>query len=134
MTDSFLVVDQAFAGYRRGDAITDSTAMTAILGSDSARFVVPVSTGTAQPFQLISSLTSYASNPAVPKPAYLTPFTDPVFGTKITRISGDAGTPIANLSGGIWRHSNVHRPSRPRPRLPPQGALGPASQAAQINV
>lgn len=36
------------------------------------------------------------------KPAYLTPYTDPVFKTKITRITGDPGTAIKNISGAKW--------------------------------
>lgn len=38
---------------------------------------------------------------AVPKPGYLQSYIDPLFGTKITRISGDVGTPIPNI-GGEW--------------------------------
>jgi hypothetical protein len=37
--------------------------------------------------------------PDVAKPPYLNPIVDPVFGTKVTRISGDAGSPIRNLDG-----------------------------------
>ena len=37
--------------------------------------------------------------PDVAKPPYLKPIVDPVFGTKVTRISGDAGSPIRNLDG-----------------------------------
>lgn len=38
----------------------------------------------------------------VANPAYLGSVTDPYYGTKITRISGDPGTTIRNLAGGIW--------------------------------
>lgn len=36
-----------------------------------------------------------------PKPGYLQSYIDPLFGTKITRISGDPGTTIPNI-GGEW--------------------------------
>ena len=37
--------------------------------------------------------------PDIAKPPYLSPIVDPVFGSRITRISGDAGSPIRNLDG-----------------------------------
>ena len=37
--------------------------------------------------------------PEIVKPPYLSPIVDPVFGSKVTRISGDAGSPIRNLDG-----------------------------------
>src|SRR5438105_155650 len=39
--------------------------------------------------------------PSVPKPGYLRSFIDPIYRTKITRISGDPGTAIPNV-GGKW--------------------------------
>ena len=45
--------------------------------------------------------------PEIVKPPYLTPIVDPVFGSKVTRISGDAGSPIRNLDrewGKVVRH------------------------------
>lgn len=39
---------------------------------------------------------------ALAKPSYLGSTTDPAFGTKITRISGDPGTPIGNGVSGSW--------------------------------
>ncbi|RWL14897.1 MAG: hypothetical protein EOR57_31620 [Mesorhizobium sp.] len=41
-----------------------------------------------------------------PRPAYLVPYTDPTFGTTITRISGDPGSAMGS-TGGIWG-TNVH--------------------------
>ena len=41
--------------------------------------------------------------PDIPKPPYLSPIVDPVFGSRITRISGDAGSPVRNLDGE-WGH------------------------------
>jgi hypothetical protein len=40
--------------------------------------------------------------PDISKPGYLAQFTDPVFKTKIIRISGDPGTSIKNISGKTW--------------------------------
>ena len=37
-----------------------------------------------------------------PRPAYLTPYTDPVFKTKIIRVTDDPGRPIKNISGKTW--------------------------------
>jgi hypothetical protein len=49
--------------------------------------------------------------PDIPKPPYLTPIVDPVFGCRITRISGDAGSPIRNLDGK-WGHVVRHHYSK----------------------
>ena len=46
---------------------------------------------------------------SLPKPPYLQPMTDPIFGTTITRISGDPGTPMKNISGGIWGNVSRHQ-------------------------
>jgi hypothetical protein len=40
--------------------------------------------------------------PNTPKPGYLADHKDPVFGTKVTRITGDPGTDIRNISGAKW--------------------------------
>src|SRR5438034_1451486 len=42
------------------------------------------------------------STPSVPKPGYLQSFIDPIYKTKITRISGDPGRAIPKV-GGTWR-------------------------------
>ncbi len=49
--------------------------------------------------------------PAIRKPAYLESYVDPVFGTKVTRITGnpDAGVPNVN---GIWAKIARHRYSK----------------------
>ena len=41
------------------------------------------------------------SLPAVPRPGYLTPVTDPSFGTRVTRITGEPGTMISPTLG-VW--------------------------------
>lgn len=45
---------------------------------------------------------------SIPKPGYLQPIWDPVFGTKITRITGDPGTAITNIASGIWGSTARH--------------------------
>lgn len=50
---------------------------------------------------------------AIPKPAFLSPVMDPFTGTKLMRISGDAGTPMLGVAGtqlgtAVW--SNSARP------------------------
>ncbi len=55
---------------------------------------------------LVSDLSNHAT-PSVAKPGYLQSITDPVFGTKITRVSGDPGTTVQGVSGAIWG-SDVH--------------------------
>jgi hypothetical protein len=53
---------------------------------------------------VITSITSVFTQPQVGKPGYLSSFTDPVFGTTIERIAGNAGSSIsfANGSTGTW--------------------------------
>lgn len=48
--------------------------------------------------QLDTDITTYTSVPALSKPAYLASVTDPRFGTTITRISGDVGVAIPNVT------------------------------------
>ncbi|MBV1929115.1 MAG: hypothetical protein KUG81_06340, partial [Gammaproteobacteria bacterium] len=47
---------------------------------------------------LNTSLTVYGTTPSLTKPTYLQTVTEPTFGTKITRISGDVGVAIPNVS------------------------------------
>ncbi len=49
--------------------------------------------------------------PAVPKPGYLQSYVDPVFGNRVTRITGDPGTPIPQL-GGTWGEVARHNYSK----------------------
>lgn len=62
------------------------------------------SLGVAQDVQcnLLTNSATYWPAPPVSKPGYLQPVTDPTFGTKITRIVGDPGTPISNIPGSSW--------------------------------
>jgi hypothetical protein len=51
--------------------------------------------------------TNVKTEPTVPKPSYLGSYTDPLFGTKVTRITGDVGTAIPNIPGSTW--GNISR-------------------------
>ncbi len=44
----------------------------------------------------------YWPAPVVPKPGYLQTITDPIYGTKITRISGDPGEAVLNIPEQVW--------------------------------
>jgi hypothetical protein len=46
--------------------------------------------------------------PAMAKPGYLVPYIDPVFGQKVTRVTGDPGDPVPNV-GGTWGDRERHR-------------------------
>lgn len=46
--------------------------------------------------------TAHTEPVALAKPGYLQSATDPEFGTRITRITGDPGTPIGNGISGTW--------------------------------
>ncbi len=48
---------------------------------------------------------------AVPRPAYLDSYVDPVFGTRVTRITGEPGTPIP-VVGGAWGEVARHHYSK----------------------
>jgi hypothetical protein len=47
------------------------------------------------------------TEPSFPKPGYLDAYIDPVFGQKVTRITGDPGTPVPNV-GGTWNAMARH--------------------------
>lgn len=47
--------------------------------------------------------TKVVGTPNISRPGYLKSYSDPVFGTRVTRITGDPGTTIPNLAGGpVW--------------------------------
>lgn len=54
--------------------------------------------------KLLSDTTAHTP-PTLAMPAYLASVVDPVFGTKITRVTGEVGQPIPNVNGaaGNWR-------------------------------
>ena len=51
---------------------------------------------------LVTNQATYWPAPELGKPGYLQAVTDPTFGTKITRIVGDPGTPLPNVAGQLW--------------------------------
>src|SRR4029077_19543614 len=62
--------------------------------------VEPPATDDWEPPAYLRTDTREERTPSQPKPGYLQPYTDPVFGTTITRVSGDPGTPM--VSGKDW--------------------------------
>ncbi|HEC43454.1 MAG TPA: hypothetical protein ENI20_11555, partial [Bacteroides sp.] len=52
--------------------------------------------------ELITNQNTYWPTPDLSQPEYLETVTDPSFGTKITRIVGDPGTPLPNVPGQVW--------------------------------
>lgn len=71
--------------------------------------------GYAQDYNLLTDLNEYWPIQEVAKPGYLQATTDPVFGTKITRITGDVGAPIQNVNGEVWRNVARHGYSTRQP-------------------
>lgn len=55
---------------------------------------------------LLISDTQVRTPLSLPKPPYLQPMIDPVFGTKITRITGDPGTAMGSI--GTWGNVSRH--------------------------
>jgi hypothetical protein len=56
--------------------------------------------------------------PDIPRPKYLNTIIDPVFGTKVTRVSGDPGTKIMTKNGeeiGVWGDVVKHHYSKDQP-------------------
>ena len=49
--------------------------------------------------------------PKVKQPAYLESFSDPTFGSKVTRITGDPGSPILNIDAK-WDSVSRHQYSK----------------------
>ncbi len=56
----------------------------------------------SQAFDLLADKDIHWPAPAINKPAYLEPVTDPAFGTKVTRIVGNPGEPIPNIANAVW--------------------------------
>lgn len=55
-----------------------------------------------------NDLTTRAQPTLPSKPAYLGSVTDPSYGTKIVRVSGDPGTAISNITGATWGNCVTH--------------------------
>ena len=66
---------------------------------------VPSSAGIYPGFieRLITDSARVLQTPPLERPLYLRSFTDPVFGTRITRITNDTGSPMSSPLGlGTW--------------------------------
>ncbi len=61
----------------------------------------------SQNYDLDTSLNNYGAPPALNKPNYLQTVIDPLFDTKVTRITGDVGTSVPNVSG-TWQDIARH--------------------------
>lgn len=60
-------------------------------------------------YNLLTNTSVYWPAATLAKPNYLQTVTDPVFGTKITRISGDPGLSVPNgLPGQVWNNVSRH--------------------------
>ncbi len=55
------------------------------------------------------------SEPSTPRPGYLAPMIDSTFGTRITRVAGDAGTSIGGGVSGTWGADARHHYSKDQP-------------------
>ena len=87
--------------------------------SDSARLTVTDTTSPPPPPPPPPScgVTDLNTHPttALAKPAYLTPVTEPDFGTQLVRVSGDLGTPIGNGVAGNWPDVARHEYAKDEP-------------------
>lgn len=66
-------------------------------------FLSAVFQGISQEYNLNSSLEEYWPMANLEKPNYLEDVIDPTFGTKITRITGDPGTAVENVTNESWK-------------------------------
>jgi len=66
------------------------------------------------PSQLVTDPSLVFAEPNVPRPAYLSPITDPTFHTPVTRIGGDTGAPTTPISG-TWGSDARHVYSKQQP-------------------
>ena len=93
---------QANRRTRRGRRLTVRTVITGItLATALACAERPHAQGVPGFLGTITDSQAVFSVPALPRPAYLTPVTEPTFGTRITRITGDAGS-IISPTLGMW--------------------------------
>lgn len=86
-----------------GDAEHNITCV--VSATNAAGTVTATSNSVAIPAEGLTNLltdTTTRTMTTTARPAYLTPFADPVFGPIITRISGDPGTGMTGLSGRVW--------------------------------
>lgn len=74
----------------------------------------PVSGGGGLIPNLITDPLTIFTIPSIPKPAYLTPFTDPTFHTKLTRIAGNSGSSVSTI-GSSWSADARHHYQKDQP-------------------
>lgn len=65
-----------------------------------------------QDCNLITNTNTYWTASSLAKPGYLQTVLDPDFGTHITRITGDVGTPIPSVPGKTWPNRSRHEYSK----------------------
>ncbi len=63
------------------------------------------------PLSLCHAEDAVVKIPKTPVPAYLETFTDPAFGSEVTRITGIPGTPIPNIDS-VWNEVTRHQYSK----------------------
>jgi hypothetical protein len=95
---------QNWLAFRALTAVTIASAMAALVGSFTVA-LQQISPGaaladTTMSSTLVTDPNAVFSEPNVAKPAYLTPITDPTYNTTLTRIAGNAGTPLSFSNGG----------------------------------
>ncbi len=73
----------------------------------------PFARGPARP-AVVTDPNAVYSVPQVPKPAYLVPFTDPVFSSQVVRIGNDIGASTSPISGS-WGSDARHHYSKTQP-------------------
>ena len=81
-------------------------------------FPIDVRAQAAPHFDCLRTDTNSKSSQTLPRPGYLESIIDPQFGSKITRVTGDAGTPIINGNGqsiGTWETACSHHYSKTNP-------------------
>jgi len=88
--------------------ISTAKVLSACVGVSMPGGVTYRGSSLAAPKPSLISDTVSRTQPTVSKPGYLQTITDPTFGTKITRITGDPGAAITNVSGGIWGSCSRH--------------------------
>ena len=79
-------------------------------------FQLPATTPLKTPAEasLVTDPLPVFSVPVVPRPALLVPQQEPTFGTRLTRIAGNAGTPLGTLPG-TWGTDSRHVYSKQQP-------------------
>ena len=109
---TWTISDTTIARVSSGGVVTARATGTATISATSdARTGTAALTVTAPkaPPGTCSVVTGWNARPLTPmaRPSYLQPVLEPDFGTTIVRVTGDPGTPIANV-GGTWGTLSGH--------------------------